>query len=224
MVVVAFLHHVDHVLRADNSGWPFTPDVTPFTVSLVVYPIFLADFLLLRRRPWVRVTLVAVLLGALQVAHMFFETPADQYGTWASGVSSVPHALGQSNLLEVSSPALGVVSVTVSALLSMAVALALVLLAGEVRRFRRAARGAAVTLLAFVLVAGITYGWAALSTDTSKLARMIVWQGEDVLDFQRFPTRPIEARRRRPLSPQELSVEAPSNHLPLERAGNLWTQ
>ena len=48
VVALAFLHHVDHVLRADNSGWPFTPDVTPFTISLLVYPIFALDFLLLR--------------------------------------------------------------------------------------------------------------------------------------------------------------------------------
>jgi hypothetical protein len=39
VVAFAFLHHLDHVLRADNSGWPFTPDVTPFTISLLVYPI-----------------------------------------------------------------------------------------------------------------------------------------------------------------------------------------
>jgi len=67
VAALAFLHHVDHVLRADNSGWPFTPDVTPFTISLLVYPILLLDFLLLRRRPWVRVGLVAVLFAALQV-------------------------------------------------------------------------------------------------------------------------------------------------------------
>jgi hypothetical protein len=46
VVALAFVHHIDHVLRADNSGWPFTPDVTPFTISLVVYPIFVLDFLL----------------------------------------------------------------------------------------------------------------------------------------------------------------------------------
>jgi hypothetical protein len=57
VVGLAFLHHVDHVLRADNSGWPFTSDVTPFTISLLVYPIFAIDFLLLRGRPWVRVGL-----------------------------------------------------------------------------------------------------------------------------------------------------------------------
>jgi hypothetical protein len=59
VAALAFAHHVDHVLRADNSGWPFTPDVTPFTISLLVYPIFALDFLLLRSRPWVRVALVA---------------------------------------------------------------------------------------------------------------------------------------------------------------------
>ena len=52
VVGLAFLHHVDHVLRADNSGWPFTADVTPFTISLLVYPIFAIDFLLLRGMPW----------------------------------------------------------------------------------------------------------------------------------------------------------------------------
>jgi hypothetical protein len=131
VAALAFLHHVDHVIRADNSGWPFTPDVTAFTISLVVYPILLLDFLLLRRRPWVRVGLVAGLFVALQVAHAVYETPADQYGTWANGVSSVPHALGQPNLLEVASPAPGVLSVAVSVLLSVAVLVALVLLIRE---------------------------------------------------------------------------------------------
>jgi hypothetical protein len=133
VVALAFVHHVDHVLRADNSGWPFTPEVTPFTISLVVYPIFVLDFLLLRGRPWVRVGLVAVLLAALQVTHAIFEPPADQYGTWATGISSVPHALGQPNLLGSASPALGALSVAVSTLLSVAVLMALILLAREAR-------------------------------------------------------------------------------------------
>ncbi len=133
VVALAFAHHVDHVLRADNSGWPFTPDVTPFTISLLVYPIFALDFLLLRSRPWVRVALVAGLFVALQVAHAVYEPPADQYGTWASGVSSVPHARGRPNLLDVASPALGALSVAVSTLLSVAVLVALVLLIGEAR-------------------------------------------------------------------------------------------
>src|SRR5215217_3614789 len=138
VAALAFVHHVDHVLRADNSGWPFTPDVTAFTISLLVYPILLLDFLLLRRRPWVRVGLVAVLFVALQAAHAVYEPPADQYGTWANGVSAVPHALGQPNLLDIASPALGVLSVVVSTLLSVAVLVALVLLIGEARAPHRA--------------------------------------------------------------------------------------
>ena len=133
VVALAFAHHLDHVLRADNSGWPFTPEVTPFTISLLVYPIFALDFLLLRSRPWVRVALVAGLFVALQVAHAVYEPPADQYGTWANGVSSVAHARGRPNLLDLASPALGALSVAVSTLLSVAVLVALVLLIGEAR-------------------------------------------------------------------------------------------
>jgi hypothetical protein len=133
VVGLAFLHHVDHVLRADNSGWPFTPDVTPFTISLLVYPIFAIDFLLLRGRPWVRIGLVAVLFAVLQVTHAVFEPPSHQYGTWADGTSSIPRALGQPNLLEVASPFLGALSVAVSGLLSLAVLLALVLLVRDAR-------------------------------------------------------------------------------------------
>ena len=133
VVALAVLHHLDHVLRADNSGWPFTPDITPFTISLLVYPIFALDFLLLRKRPWVRVGLVAFLFVALQVTHAIVEPPADQYGTWANGTSAVPHALGQPNLPDIASPVLGALSVAVSSLLSLAVLAALVLLAREAR-------------------------------------------------------------------------------------------
>jgi hypothetical protein len=131
VVALAVLHHLDHVLRADNSGWPFTPDLTSFTISLVVYPIFVLDFLLLRHRQWIRVGLVVVLFVALQVTHAIVEPPADQYGTWANGTSAVPHALGQPNLLHTASPVLGALSVAISSLLSLAVLAALVLLARE---------------------------------------------------------------------------------------------
>src|SRR5215208_5994359 len=107
--------------------------ITPFTISLLVYPIFVLDFLLLRDRPWVRVGLVAVLFAALQVTHAIVEPPADPYGTWANRISSVPHALGQPNLLDTASPILGALSVAVSSLLSLAVLAALVLLAREAR-------------------------------------------------------------------------------------------
>ena len=141
VVALTFTHHLDHVLRADNSGWPFTPDLTPFTISLLVYPIFALDFLLLRDRPWIRVGLVAVLFVALQVTHAIVEPPGDQYGTWANGISAVPHALGQPNLLDTASPVLGALSVAVSGLLSVAVLAALVLLAREARANQRQPAG-----------------------------------------------------------------------------------
>jgi CubicO group peptidase (beta-lactamase class C family) len=193
VVVLVLLHHIDHVLREDLSGWPFTQDATLFTASLLIYPILLGEFLLLRRSPWVMFALTAALLGFVQVTHMFFETPADQFTTWAEGMSPVPDTLGQPNLLGVSSPTLGVVSVAVSMLLSAALAVKLVVLAGEVRTLHWVARGLASTMLVLVLGSAALYGWAVVSTDSSKFARMIVWQAEDVLDYQRFPARSISA-------------------------------
>jgi hypothetical protein len=34
-------HHIDHVIRGNHVGWPLTSEVTPFTYSLVVYPLTL---------------------------------------------------------------------------------------------------------------------------------------------------------------------------------------
>ncbi len=147
VVGLTFLHHVDHVLRADNSGWPFTQDVTPFTVSLIVYPIFALDFLTLRRRPGVRAGLVSMLFGALLIVHAVYETPADQYSTWANGVSSVPHAAGQPNLLEAASPTLGVVAVVISIALSASVLVALIVLNDEARRRRHPGRRIARSMI-----------------------------------------------------------------------------
>jgi hypothetical protein len=42
-LVTAFgiLHHLDHVVRGNHSGWPFIEEVTPFTFSLLVYALLL---------------------------------------------------------------------------------------------------------------------------------------------------------------------------------------
>jgi hypothetical protein len=206
VVGLTFAHHLDHVLRADNSGWPFTPDVTPFTISLLLYPIFALDFLLLRRRPWVRVALVAALFAALQVAHAVYEPPADQYGTWANGVSSVAHARGRPNLLDTASPALGVLSVAVSTLLSLAVLVTLVLLVREARATHHAttprptsaataqpisAQGWILQIGAVAAIAGALLGMVgnlahpttpAPSQDATGLARTIADSGSWVPD------------------------------------------
>ena len=68
---------------------------------------------------------------------MFWETPADQYGTWARGMSWLPTALGRPNL------------------------------SGSPRRSSAGPR------------------------PTSGLARTIVWQESDVMDYRRFPARPV---------------------------------
>lgn len=35
------LHHLDHVVRGNHSGWPFQEAVTPFTFSLLIYALLL---------------------------------------------------------------------------------------------------------------------------------------------------------------------------------------
>lgn len=116
--VLGIIHHADHVLRVDHSGWPFQADVSPFTYSLLVYPIVLFVFLFCSR-PLLGAGALALALIALQTAHVFVETPADQYGVWAHNASSEPYALGEPNLLGLASPTLGVLAAGVSILLSI---------------------------------------------------------------------------------------------------------
>jgi Zn-dependent membrane protease YugP len=41
VTVFGILHHVDHVVRGNHSGWPFQEEVTPFTFSLLIYALLL---------------------------------------------------------------------------------------------------------------------------------------------------------------------------------------
>jgi hypothetical protein len=51
VTVFGVLHHVDHVVRGNHSGWPFVEEVTPFTFSLLVYALLLPGiFMSLRGR------------------------------------------------------------------------------------------------------------------------------------------------------------------------------
>ncbi len=43
-------HHLDHAIRGNHLGWPFTAEVTPFTYSLGVYPLILVGLVLYRSR------------------------------------------------------------------------------------------------------------------------------------------------------------------------------
>ncbi len=129
---VALIHHADHVLRVDHSGWPFLPEVTPFTFSLAIYPIFLSVFFS-RSKPWYRVAGTALLFFFSVFAHVFLETPADQYRTWAYG-SDFPGHVGQHNLLGQDSQFLGGCAVIVTVLLSLTLLAALLTFLSDARR------------------------------------------------------------------------------------------
>ncbi len=61
------LHHVDHVVRGNHSGWPFQEAVTPFTFSLLIYALLLPGIYLNARGRvvagyWLFVALVGLAL------------------------------------------------------------------------------------------------------------------------------------------------------------------
>lgn len=121
LLALGILHHIDHVLRYDHSGWPFRPEVTPFTFSLLVYPAIISLFLIRNKmyRVLVSVILVMLLIGA----HVFLETPGEQFNTWATNFSNAPNAIGHPNLLNISSIIMGLLSVTIAMILNIGVAL-----------------------------------------------------------------------------------------------------
>jgi hypothetical protein len=70
-----FLHHIDHVLRVDHSGWPFRPEVNPFTFSLLAYLILLFALFGPRRLFWLRWVLLLLGVAFTIFAHTVLETP-----------------------------------------------------------------------------------------------------------------------------------------------------
>ena len=132
--VLGVLHLVDHVLRADHSGWPFINEFTPFTFFAVVFPPIALFAHFDRSRPWLRFGLVAFLLVGVLFSHTFLETPVDQYGMWAANASTEPHALGRPNLLNVESPVLGVLAAVWAALLNLSLLATVVSLFADARR------------------------------------------------------------------------------------------
>jgi hypothetical protein len=105
---LATLHFADHAIRGyyviehgldpawNHSGWPFLPEFTPFTGSLIgVYGLLgVGIWLTARGRVWARYWLVtAVLLGALVVWVHFLgpqaETPAVIYRSWGDPLPGI---------------------------------------------------------------------------------------------------------------------------------------
>jgi hypothetical protein len=121
---LGMLHHADHVLRYDHSGWPFRDIVTPFTYSLLVYPLIALVFLW-RRGSWVRFVIALIILILTQSAHIFLETPRQQFCSWAYNAScTIGLTAGMPNLLAWHSPFMGAVAVMLSvALIAMCISL-----------------------------------------------------------------------------------------------------
>ncbi len=119
LLVLGILHHIDHILRHDHSGWPFTNEITPFTYSLVVYPL-IATLFLVKNRIY-RVIVAVVLAIALLGLHIFLETPGNQYHMWAYNESNAADGAGMHNLLSIQSPVLGVLAVCISMFLNIGV-------------------------------------------------------------------------------------------------------
>lgn len=124
--ILGVLHLLDHVLRADHSGWPFIAEPTPFTFFAVAFlPVVLFAHLD-RSHPRLRAGVVGFLLAGLVFAHVFLETPGDQYGVWAHNASTESHSLGQPNLLGIESPMLGVLAAGGAMLLNLVLLAAVV--------------------------------------------------------------------------------------------------
>ncbi len=107
---LALVHHIDHVLRVDNNGWPFRPDMTPFTYSFLVYAIIAAVWFA-RSRPRLRIG-AAAMLALAAVAHLWLDSPSAQYITWS--------ARPEANWLAASSPVLGAMAVLLTFLVPLA--------------------------------------------------------------------------------------------------------
>jgi len=72
VTIFGIFHHVDHVVRANPSGWPFQEAVTPFTFSLLIYALLVPGLYMawrghLRGGYWLFTA--AVLFAVITLAH-----------------------------------------------------------------------------------------------------------------------------------------------------------
>ena len=76
-------HHVDHIVRGNHVGWPLTPEVNAFTLSLAVYPLLAFGLVLtvtgrVGLRYWLGfLTANSVLLATVHLGPWAIEPPSD---------------------------------------------------------------------------------------------------------------------------------------------------
>jgi hypothetical protein len=83
-LVLAAVHHVDHVLRGTHVGWPVTTEVSPFTYTLAIYPLIGLGFVVRSARYWLTIAVGGVVL--LAAVHTVIEQPGEILGGYQQPV------------------------------------------------------------------------------------------------------------------------------------------
>lgn len=86
-LVLAVLHHADHILRGTHVGWPVTAEVNPFTYTLSIYPVIALGFLLRSARYWLVVAIGGIVM--LSAVHIAIERPAEILGGYADPLAGL---------------------------------------------------------------------------------------------------------------------------------------
>jgi hypothetical protein len=97
VTIFAILHHFDHVVRGNHSGWPFQEAVTPFTFSLLIYALLLPGlYMSSKGRLMAGYWLFTAVVGLLLVVWVHFvptkdyEAPIeDIYAVYGSALSGL---------------------------------------------------------------------------------------------------------------------------------------
>ncbi len=77
--VFSVLHHADHVIRGNHSGWPFQGEVTPFTFSLLIYAFILPGiYLTARGRSIAGYHLFVAIAGLVLIGFVHFVPTGEQ--------------------------------------------------------------------------------------------------------------------------------------------------
>src|SRR4028118_2042043 len=98
--VFAIMHHTDHVVRGNHSGWPFQEAVTPFTFSLLIYALLLPGlYLTIKGRLMAGYWLFTAVVGLALVVWVHFvptgdyEAPIeDIHAVYGGGPAGLPAA------------------------------------------------------------------------------------------------------------------------------------
>src|SRR4028119_2340946 len=78
VTIFAILHHTDHVVRGNHSGWPFQEAVTPFTFSLLIYALLLPGlYMTIKGRLMARYWLFTAVVGLALVVWVHFVPTGD---------------------------------------------------------------------------------------------------------------------------------------------------